>query len=659
VLRWAPRSYSVWRLANKNGYVLERAELSETATDLRKLTFQRVQPNPFKPYTLAEWKSKTDTTNVAVGTAAQVLIGQTMVGKNGKSGIGLLHEQGNEQALRHSFALHAADLNIQAAEGLALRFEDRSLDKNKEYVYRIFNVPSTKGFKTDTAYVVVYPAFPREPLKVLSPFVEEGDHQLKILWNRPANRSLFTAYFVEKSLDNGKSFQRLNQHPLVFNFNDNDVEDFNYTDSTVVNGREYQYRVIGLSSFGEEGLPSDVVKGVGKDLNAPLPPTELWAKDVGNKFEVGWKADHTLFPDHAGWVIGRSMSANGPFAPLMEKPLSKETRRFVDENPVPMMPNYYVVFALDDKNNFNMSPVVNGIHHDAEPPTKPLGLRGVCDSTGLITLSWEENKEPDLQGYRVFMATSRNREWFQITTQELPIKPTFQHTVKLNSLTEKVYFTIVAIDFHFNTSEYATTAEVILPDTIAPEKPLITDYESTDKGIHLTWAKSGSRDAVKTLLLRRSEGETWKPLSDVTALKINQFNDTSARRGIRYEYALETFDDAGLSSGKTRPLLVAGADNGLRPGINGLKGQYDKTGKQFSLVWEYKPQGRYNFVVYRAVTGETPETIAQVSGSERMFIDNSLISNKEGYEYAVKVIWADGGESDLSTPVAVRFTKGK
>ncbi|MBL7810347.1 MAG: fibronectin type III domain-containing protein [Saprospiraceae bacterium] len=660
VIRWAPRSYAVWRLGNKNGYVLERAEVPEKPGDLRKLAFQRVQPQPFKPYTLAEWKSKADTTNVAIGTAAQALYGQSMFGKNGASGMGLLHEQHNEQSLRHAFALQAAELNQQAAEGLGLRFEDKGLDKSKEYVYRIFNVPSTKGFVTDTAYVMVYPAFPQEPQSVLSAYLEEGDHNIKIAWSRPANRTLFSSYFVEKSSDGGKTFNRLNEYPLVFGFNEGQHEDFNLVDSQVVNGRAYQYRVIGVNSFAEFGLPSEVLTGMGKDLNAPLPPVELWANDIGNKFEISWKADHTLFADHAGWIIGRSLSANGPFAPLMEKPLPKETRKFVDENPVPLMTNYYVVFALDDKQNFNMSPVVGGIHHDAEAPAKPLGLKGVCDSTGLISLHWEAGKEPDIMGYRVFMATAKDREWFQITDQELPLEPHFEHRVKLNSLTEKVYFTVVAMDFSFNASEFAEMIEVALPDTIAPEKALINDYSASQKGILLKWAKSGSKDVVKTLLLRRNASDNnWKTLADVTAFAKTEFLDTSARQGMQYEYALETFDDAGLSSGKSITLSVAGADNGMRPGIKALQGVYDTKAKSFSLQWDYKPSGRYQFMIYRNIPGSAPEPIAQVPGSDRKFTDESLVSNKEGFQYAVKVIWADGGESDLSEPFEVRFSKGK
>jgi len=58
----------------------------------------------------------------------------------------------------HAFALYAADLLPQTAEGLGLRFEDKDISKENRYVYRIFNIPSKKGYITDTAYVVVNPS---------------------------------------------------------------------------------------------------------------------------------------------------------------------------------------------------------------------------------------------------------------------------------------------------------------------------------------------------------------------------------------------------------------------------------------------------------------------------------------------------------------------
>lgn len=661
-LRWGPRDFGVWQLANKNGYVLERAALPKSVlkdpADLSKIPFQKL--GTFRPYTLKEWKSRTDTTQIANVTAAQALYGKAKyTPAAGGGGMGALREQSMEQNMRHAFALYAADLLPQAAEGLGLRFEDKDISKDNRYVYRIFNLPSQKGYGTDTAYVVIDPANISIIPTVKTVFLEEMDSKIKVQWSKMANRGKFTAFHVEKSLDGGKTFKRLNSLPITFDFGPVQADDFYFVDTQVVNEEKYHYRLLGITAFGELSQPSETVSGAGKDLSGSAPPTSLWANDIGGKFEITWKNPEFQMDDHAGWYVARAINATGPFSFLHEKPLGKDQLRFVDESPIPLLANYYVVYAADDKNNLNQSPVIMGVHNDSEPPTKPSGLSGVSDSTGLITLQWAENQEIDLMGYRVYMATARNRDWFQLTS-EPTANTTFQTRVPLNTLSEKVYFTVVAMDFHYNPSAYADMAEVLLPDTIAPEKPLILNYFVDEKGIHLEWAKSNSIDLVSTKLLRQNEGETaWKTLADVTALKTTQFTDTTARRGQTYRYALEAVDNAGLASGTSNALTIEAVDNGVRPGVEPLKGQYDKSQKQFSLSWEYKPQGRYNFVIYRATTGQTPETIAQISGADRLFADNTLVSQKEGYEYFVKVIWADGGESELSKPFEVRFTNGK
>jgi fibronectin type 3 domain-containing protein len=661
-LRWGPRDFGVWQLANKNGYILERAVLPKTTVkdpaDYSKIPYQAL--GTFRPYSLKDWKSRTDTTQIANVTAAQALYGKAdYTPATGGGGMGALRQQSMEQNMRHAFALYAADLLPQTAEALGLRFEDKDISKDNRYIYRIFNLPSKKGYLTDTAYVVVDPANISVVPTVKTIFLEEMDSKIKVQWSKVVNRTKFTAYHVEKSLDGGKTFQRISKLPITFDFGAYQPDDFYFVDTQVVNEVKYHYRVLGITAFGELSQPSESVSGSGKDLSGSMPPTSLWANDIGGKFEITWKNPEQQVDDHAGWYVARSVNATGPFSYLHEKPLDKNLLKFVDESPIPLLPNYYVVYAADDKDNLNQSPVIMGVHNDSEPPKKPNGLSGVSDSTGLITLQWAENQEIDLMGYRVYMATARDRDWFQLTSEPTP-KSTFQTRVPLNTLTEKVYFTVVALDFHYNPSEYAETAEVLLPDTIAPEKPLFLHYFVDEKGIHLEWARSNSTDLKTIHLLRQSENQsTWTTLADVTNSKTNTYTDTTARIGQTYRYAVEATDNAGLKSGTEQALRIEAVDNFIRPGVTRIQGQYDKAKKLFSLGWEYKPQGRYNFVIYRATTGQTPETIAQIAGTERVFADDSLTSQKEGYEYFVKVIWADGGESDLSEPFEVRFTNGK
>ncbi|MBC7777051.1 MAG: hypothetical protein H7246_16585, partial [Phycisphaerae bacterium] len=220
-LRWGPRDYGVWRLANQNGYILERAALPKSVekvpADFSKIPFQKL--GAFRPYTLKEWKSRTDTTQIANVTAAQALYGKANYKPvAGGGGMGALREQSMEQNMRHAFALYAADLLPQAAEGLGLRFEDKDISKDNRYIYRIFNIPSKKGYVTDTAYVIVDPANITIVPTVKAVFLEEMDSKIKVQWSKVLNRTSFTAYHVEKSLDGGKTFKRLNGAPITFNF---------------------------------------------------------------------------------------------------------------------------------------------------------------------------------------------------------------------------------------------------------------------------------------------------------------------------------------------------------------------------------------------------------------------------------------------------------
>src|SRR5687768_13725209 len=72
VLRWAPGSIALWQFGNKLGYKVERRTAAEK-------DFKTISQQPLKPYSLREWKLKTDTTNVHVATAAQMLLGEAMM----------------------------------------------------------------------------------------------------------------------------------------------------------------------------------------------------------------------------------------------------------------------------------------------------------------------------------------------------------------------------------------------------------------------------------------------------------------------------------------------------------------------------------------------------------------------------------------------------
>ena len=348
-IRWAPTDHLLFRIANRKGYQLERKNYD---TQQWEVLLSRT------PYSVAEFKSKLDTTDAHVATAAQAVHGQSVTIPTPNSPLKTALEMEQEQQMRYAFAMLAADYSKEAAEGLALSHIVPFSKKGRNPLYRIFIKDLEEGTASDTNYFLVNQKLVYEPRQVVKVQAESKSSQVILKWSKMENEEYFSGYFIEKSNDGGQTFDRLNEIPLVTS-DSREFEEFNafniYSDKTVVNGTPYQYRIIGVTPFGDEGLPSEVITATGMDLAAPPPPTTISTQDMGdNTFQISWESD-TRSADHAGFIVARSNNPMGPFFHLHEGTLSKETRAFIDPNPIPVKANYYLIYVLDTNGNRNGS----------------------------------------------------------------------------------------------------------------------------------------------------------------------------------------------------------------------------------------------------------------------------------------------------------------
>jgi hypothetical protein len=655
IVRWAPANYSTWMLANTTGYVLERAESDQPlgeGADVGKLTFQRVNGFPMKPYTKAEWDAKADTTNLYVVTAGTALLKASV-----PSGVGmeLLRNMNSQQEMRHAMAMLAADLNTQAATGLALRYEDQSVVAGKYYAYRVFCMPSKKGILTDTAYTFAHAGTPAEMYPVQGVFVENAHNQVIVGWNMPVNSPYFTGYHIERADGNGQ-FKRLTSLPIVCSQREAESNDCSYIDSTVVNGKKYQYRMIGLDAFADEGAPSNVIDAEPVDQFGPPPADNIEIAESGKGgFIIKWEGDHSS-TDHGGWWVGRAANATGPFILLQEKPLSKQTRQFTDENPIPLIANYYVVYSTDIHGNKNISNPNAAVRTDSIPPAKPQNLHGLIDSNGVVTINWDLGTEVDLFAYRVFRANSADREFYQVTS-DLAGANYYTDKIDLNTTSEEIYYKIVALDFHYNPSVHSEVLVLKLPDTIAPAAALITGFEFTPKGVHLQWAPSSSADATQYNVWRKTNAEGWKIIYTSADPNTMHYDDNAVAWNTDYMYALETIDDAGLSAGRNKEVKISTPVRASGSSISNVRGTFDNESKQYIIEWAYDGPAPAKFVVYRSVDDQPMEYFGEVKGTERSFVDERFYKTEKGYAYMVNALYTDGTSTSLEAPFVVEVKR--
>src|SRR5690606_25599338 len=206
VLRWAPGSAHLWKVAARNGYRIERKKLGER--DYRVVT-----NSPLKPYSLSEWKRRTDTTNVHVATAAQVMLGTVMMKPQEAVSFSQKLLASEEERNRLALALYCAEFSIQAGNGLAFRWVDRDIERDASYYYRVSVVPEPNPVTVVPGVAKQKVADTYKPTPVMDVVAEGRDGEIEIRWDKGDNDRKFSGYFVERSED-GKTFNALNEVPF-------------------------------------------------------------------------------------------------------------------------------------------------------------------------------------------------------------------------------------------------------------------------------------------------------------------------------------------------------------------------------------------------------------------------------------------------------------
>ena len=89
-------------------------------------------------------------------------------------------------------------------------------------------------------------------------------------------------------------------------------------------------------------------------------------------------------------------------------------------------------------------------------------------------------------------------------------------------------------------------------------------------------------------------------------------------------------------------------DNGLRKGVSDFNLIFDKEKGKNVLNWKYEEKGEYQFWIYRSLKNQPITKYKVVKGDSRMFEEEVVNGGNNQYQYAVKVVFKNGGESPLT-----------
>jgi hypothetical protein len=649
LLRWAPNHHQAWQIANKNGYLVYRYTILRDKKLLRKPEFLNLTPDTLKLAPKDEWRQYAENEEAAM-LAAGAIFTSSFDGMNTKGNVMMAIRKYQELEQRFGFALMAAEQSRTVANLSALFYEDVEAKKNEKYLYRVI-VPNTN--EIDTGYVFTgiteYAPLPK-PLELSATW---GDHHADIRWNKLYLKRYYSSYYLEKSED-GKTFTKVTEKPIT-NISKNSKTMYMFkSDSLEQNFKTYYYRVIGINSFGELSPYSDTISGYGYEP-VDRSPVITQTKVIENKHvELKWLFPHKFDSIIQGFKIYRTYNPNNGYKHY-ETLSSTKQRSYIDS--FPEINNYYKISVLidsvEEKRSFEnrYAQLI-----DSFPPMPPIQLSGNIDTNGLVKLSWANNTEKDLKGYRIYRANDLNEEFGMVSNQTL-VENKYTETISLNNLTSNIYYKLSAVDIRGNNSKLSEALELTKPDKIAPVSPFFVDFSASDSGVYMSWINSTSKDVVKHELRRSPMNlNLWKTIKTYEKIDSSQYHyfDNEIDFYSTYSYEIYAFDKTGNKSKLVKTINLKRIDLGLRDPVSKL--EYEMSGiRSIKLSWQLpntkeKPE---KVIVYYKKDLETEFTIYKKSDNKFNSV-NLVLKGKKNY-FKIKILFSNNKESKFSKIIEVNI----
>ncbi|MEM7109871.1 MAG: hypothetical protein AAF519_16720, partial [Bacteroidota bacterium] len=306
-LRWAPSKSTIWELANKYGYTVERYTLMRDSVPTSGAPYEVLMYPVVRPAVEAIWEPLIDEDDYAA-IAAQAIYGETFeLTDSFDKDIFQVAQKTEERDHRYSFTLFAADQSFRVATLSGLAFTDAEVKKDEKYLYRIYaNIPpSILSVDTALAFIGLSDS---PPLPKIQNFrATFGDRQALLAWEKGVTEKFYNAFWIEKSVDGGDTFISITDKPIINAYSDEKAESntFYKIDTLALDEAEVQYRIKGVNPFGEEGPWSAIVSGrAAKSVKAYAGITSRKLHHDGSA-TIYWKFPETQEAEIDGFAIRR------------------------------------------------------------------------------------------------------------------------------------------------------------------------------------------------------------------------------------------------------------------------------------------------------------------------------------------------------------------
>jgi hypothetical protein len=622
-LRWYPLNQSNFAVGNRDGYILKRIDID---TGIEVI----LGGSLILPKTELEFKAIYDSTkNNHIGALAGAIHGENVtVGDD-------ILKQVTIQNQIFGFAMVASSISFKGSELAGLGYIDSTATYGKIYKYIITNQgPPNYNIKPDSVLITVKEA-PKLP-DLENVFIDfENKGAVFSLITDSLLQVTYTSYDIERSIDS-LNFKKLNELPIV----NTSLSDTLYiTDSLANNNLDYYYRIRGNTQFEESGPYSQILKG--KGIN-PLTMAIISNYKVfpdSNSVRIRWVFPDSLEADISGFLVKEADSYYGEYTSISNLlPADNRTFKFSPKNP-----EYYLtvnVIAKDGREIESYPYLIT--MPDSTAPAPPQNVKIDVDTTGLVNISWDENQERDLLGYNVLRTYIQGSQYIR-TNISLLDSNSFVDTLNLKLLNKNIYYSVQALDKHFNQSDNAAEIQLKLPDINPPRSPVMIDYKIDKKSIKVSWSQSPSEDVVNYILQRaKFTDNTFQILGNFDPGELFTYSDTNILANTTYIYNVIAVDSSLNKSDVSNSLTLESVRELKTIELESYASIFDKEKNQINISWKCKNIEEVEVLyLYRSIGEKDLQLIREMEVDENQYSD-ALITDASNYRYVIRAKMKDG-----------------
>ena len=526
-----------------------------------------------------------------------------------------------------------ADQHPLAAQAAGLRYTDNAVDSKFNYAYKVVAAQKV-AYKVVTAKKAVF--------KPVIYQAEEKEASVVLFWDQKLHDYHYTSYWIEAS-DDGKNYTRLTEVPYIQMMDQklSEIKKYYIFSAPSPNYRKRYFRIIGNDPFGDESLPSEPIIAMGRDRTPPPSPS-LYADTLMEHLtkNLYWTVEPNS--DHHVFHLERS------FGDKTETLLNwaKGTEDHKTDRPTAAGIYKYRLIAADTAGNFSYSTPLYTRVFDMIPPSKPATPVAYADSSGVVTLGWNEHPEKDVVGYNIYAADGKKRSFIKLNAQTHR-SHIYIDSIGTSLMNEKRYYFIVAIDDDFMRSPTSDTIAISRPDRIPPSPALFGDYRVSEEGIRLTILPSSSRDVVRHDLWRKNSDSDWLLIQQFTKIP-KSFTDHDVKPGVSYDYKIHAVDDGGLISKAVDIASITALHQKLEKPVLTYASAQD------SIILKIENGGdpsSTRYMLYKA-NGEAGQHLVDII-SESAYTDTPAKGSKT--RYRVRIIAPDGRKGPFSDELIVQL----